>query len=183
MDEQDPTTAPASTREFVRAALEEHSRWLRTVLLARGVDPSELDDVFQEVAAAAVDGVDRLNDRQRVGPWLYRIAALSALEHRRKSGRRRRRLRAVAEDPPRAEPCDPLDWLIAREQEQLVRDAVRRLPSRDAEVLMLKHAEGWSYRQLATRLGVSEEAVQSRLHRARQRLRVELSRTGLAPVR
>lgn len=36
---------------------------------------------------------------------------------------------------------------------------------------MLKYSEGWSYRELAARLGVGEGAVEARLHRARRRLR------------
>jgi RNA polymerase sigma-70 factor (ECF subfamily) len=50
-----------------------------------------------------------------------------------------------------------------------------RVPKRDAELLMLKYTEDWSYRQLAEHLGVSESAIEARLHRARQRLRTELA--------
>ncbi|MEM9353169.1 MAG: sigma-70 family RNA polymerase sigma factor [Planctomycetota bacterium] len=177
-----PSPAPSNSRspqEFLRGALAEHGRWLRTVLAARGVDAGELDDVFQEVARQAVENVDRLRDRQRVAPWLYRIAATTALEHRRKAGRRRRREHEVAERQGEQETSDPLDWLLRRERESLVRQAVAKLPGRDAEVLMLKHAEGWSYRQLAEHLGIGEGAVQSRLHRARERLRAELARHGV----
>jgi RNA polymerase sigma-70 factor (ECF subfamily) len=51
-----------------------------------------------------------------------------------------------------------------------------RLPRRDADVLVLKYAEHWSYRQLAEHLGTTESAVEARLHRARARLREELNR-------
>ena len=47
----------------------------------------------------------------------------------------------------------------------LVRDAVERLPRRDREILLLKYTEDWSYRELAGHLGVSESAVEARLHR------------------
>ena len=42
---------------------------------------------------------------------------------------------------------------------------------------MLKYTEDWSYRALAEHLGISESAVETRLHRARGRLR---TRTGRA---
>ena len=45
----------------------------------------------------------------------------------------------------------------------------------DGEILLLKYTEDWSYRQLAAHLGISESAVEARLHRARQRLRSELA--------
>ena len=51
---------------------------------------------------------------------------------------------------------------------------MQRMLPRDAEILLLKYTEDWSYRQLAARLGISENAVKARLHRARLRLRSEL---------
>ena len=170
------------THDFLRHSLAEHGRWLRTVLVARGIDRQELDDVFQEVAAAAVENIDRLRDRNRVGAWLYRVAVATALEHRRKAGRRRKRERIASQTRGEAHHADPLDWLMDRERDRMVQEAIRRLPPRDAEVLMLKHAEDWTYRQLAQHLGISEFAVQSRLHRARERLRVELQRADVTPA-
>jgi RNA polymerase sigma-70 factor (ECF subfamily) len=67
--------------------------------------------------------------------------------------------------------CDPLDWLLADERNALVRKALERLPKRDAEILLLKYTEDWSYKQLAERLGLSTSAVEARLHRARQKMR------------
>jgi RNA polymerase sigma-70 factor (ECF subfamily) len=48
------------------------------------------------------------------------------------------------------------------------------LNSKDAELLLLKYTEDWSYHELAAHLGISHSAVETRLHRARQRLRAEL---------
>lgn len=71
---------------------------------------------------------------------------------------------------------EPPHWLMARERSELVRAAVAGLGEQDAEILLLKYTEGWSYRQLAEHLGLSEGAVESRLHRARERLRIALTR-------
>lgn len=160
----------------------EHRRWLRTVLAARGVERDSLDEVLQEVAAAACRGADQLNDRDRVGPWLYRIAVVQALQYRRRAGRRRRLVEryagsGVARDE--AVDHDPLAWLLAEETQQLVRQAIARLPQRDAELLLLKYTEDWSYRDLAEHLGMSVSAVEARLHRARGRMRSALA--SLAP--
>ena len=70
---------------------------------------------------------------------------------------------------------DPLEWLLAKERRQQVRLALGRLAKRDVELLLLKYTEEWSYRQLAAHLGISESAVEARLHRARGRLRGELA--------
>ena len=42
-----------------------------------------------------------------------------------------------------------------------------QLPRRDAEILLLKYTENWSYHQIAAHLGIGHSAVEARLHRAR----------------
>src|SRR5215207_6589886 len=108
------------------AALAEHSRWLRTVLAARGVGRPALDDVMQTICTAAAKSVASLKDPGRIGPWLYRIAVVQALQYRRRTGRRRRlieRYAAGGTAPAEAVDCDPLAWLMAEETQQLVRQA------------------------------------------------------------
>lgn len=161
------------------AELARHGRWLRTVVLARVGDPWAVEDVLQEVAVAAVKNGHRLRDAGRCGPWLYRVAVVAALQYRRRQGRGRKRIERFAQRAARAEAdrqeSDPLDWLLADEQRAMVRQALACLRPRDAEVLLLKYTEDWSYQDLAEQLGVSSSAVEARLHRARQKLRRALA--------
>ena len=102
----------------------------------------------------------------------------SRLLYRRKTGRQRSLVdryaarKAVSEID--ASPS-PLGWLVRDERQQLVQQALRRLPPRDAELLILKYAEGYGARELAERLGVAVATIETRLHRARNRLRAELA--------
>jgi len=174
-----PPRRDADQRIDWQAALAEHDRWLRTVVFSRLGEPQAVDDVMQEVALAAVEQRAPLTDPAKVAPWLYRLAVVQSLLYRRTMGRRRKltdryaqRFRPTEQDT--REP-DPLGWLLAEEQRGKVREAMDRLRPRDAEMLMLKYTEDWSYRDLARHLGISESAVEARLHRARKRLRQELA--------
>src|SRR5205807_7295851 len=163
-----------------QAALAQHDRWLRTVVLARVGEPQAVDEVLQEVALAAVKQAAPLADRSKVAPWLYRLAVLQSLLYRRKAGRRRRLKERYIEAAPerdrtRPAPIDPLNWLIAQERRSLVRRALTKLAPKDAEILLLKYTEDWNYHQIAAHLGISHAAVETRLHRARSRLRQELA--------
>ncbi len=162
-----------------QAALAEHDRWLRTVVYARLGERQAVDEVMQEVSLAAVEQRWPLADPAKVAPWLYRLAVTQSLLYRRKHGRRRNLTRRYAERfRPGEQDCreaDPLEWLLAEERRDQVRSALARLTRRDAEILLLKYTEDWSYRQLARHLGISESAVEARLHRARKRLRAELA--------
>jgi len=162
-----------------KAVLAQHERWLRTVVYVRLGEPQAVDDIMQEVSLAAVRQRSPLNDPAKVAPWLYRLAVTQSLLYRRKQGRRRR---LVSDYADRARPTeedrrevDPLEWLLADERRQMVRLALGRIPKRDAEILSLKYSEDWSYRELTERLGISQTALQARLHRARQRLRDQLT--------
>ena len=53
------------------------------------------------------------------------------------------------------------------------------LSGADAEILLLKYGERWSYREIAERLGITEKAVDARLLRAEARLRHELAELGI----
>jgi RNA polymerase sigma factor (sigma-70 family) len=174
----DPTHGNSTTvasRIDWPAALTEHGRWLRSVVLARVGERQAVDEVLQNIAVAAIEHGDRLRDPTKVAPWLYRLAVIASLQYRRRQGRGKKLIDRYANhttpnDADLDEP-DPLDWLLAGEQRKLVRSALRRMPRRDAEILILKYTEDWSYRQLAEHLGLSTSAVEARLHRARRKMR------------
>ncbi len=177
-----PTTEPELAAARVLdwgATLAEHERWLRRVVASRLGEPQAVDEVMQDVALAAVAQRSPLLNPARAAVWLYRLAVRHVLIYRRKSGRQRglvhryaaRRALSNVDTAP-----SPLAWLVNEERQKLVQDALRRLPPRDAEILVLKHAEGFTARELAERLGVAVATVETRLHRARHRLRIEAGR-------
>ena len=178
---------PASNHIDWSAALALHGRWLRTVVIARVGDPWAVDDVLQELAVAAVKNGHQLRDPGSCGPWLYRLAVVTALQYRRRQGRGRKLVerftqRVPPTDTDRRE-LDPLDWLLADEEKALVRKALACLPRRDAEILLLKYTEDWTYKELAEHLGLSASAVEARLHRARQKMRHAIAHLDPAIVK
>jgi RNA polymerase sigma-70 factor (ECF subfamily) len=168
------------------AELARHERWLRTVIFARVGEPQAVDEVMQEVAMAAVAQKAPLADPTKVAPWLYRLAITQSLMYRRTCGRARKLTDRYAERVRPAEgdsrTPDGLEWLLADERRRTLRQALEALPRRDAEILMLKYTEDWSYHEIANRLGIGHSAVEARLHRARNRLRESLARLGVTAV-
>jgi len=164
------------------ALLAVHEGWLRKVILARTGEPQAVDEVFQRVALAAVEQRAPLVRSDRSAPWLHRLAVIQSARYRRKLGRERKALRKLTEKPPHlgnGYAASALAWLVARERHERTQEALARLAGGDAEILMLKYGERWSYRQIAERLGITEKAVDARLMRARGRLRRELAGLGI----
>jgi RNA polymerase sigma-70 factor (ECF subfamily) len=184
-----PTTALTGEEAAARpsgldwdAILSDHKRWLRRLVTARLGEPQAVDEVMQDVALAVVSQSRRpaWSQPAHLVGWLYRLTVRQVLIHRRKAGRRRGLIerytkRGGALDVERHDQPSPLGWLLLDERRQIVRDALGRLPPRDADLLILKYAEGWTARELAERLNLEISTVEARLHRARRKLRTELA--------
>jgi RNA polymerase sigma-70 factor (ECF subfamily) len=176
-----PTSNDTQSSVDWGACLAAHEGWLRKVILARTGEPQAVDEVFQRVALAAIDR-GSIADPAKVAPWLHRVAVVQSLRHRRKLGRERRAVSRFADRQLQLGngfAGDALALLLARERTQQIRESLLRLPGADAEILLLKYGERWSYRQIAERLGITEKAVDARLLRARSRLRSQLHELGI----
>lgn len=157
----------------------QHQRWLWTVICARLGEQEGVDEVMQELGLAIARQQHTLRQAEAAVPWMYRLAVRQALLYRRKRGRQRRLADRYREHcltgGTAAVPPDPLSWLLSCERRELVRTALAHLAPKDAELLLLKYTEGWSYHELASHLGVSHSAVEARLYKARQRMRAALT--------
>lgn len=175
-----PSTAAEQRLSQVEAHITENLGWLRSVVMARLGEPQAVEEVVQEVCVAAIAGIDRLSDMSKLGPWLYQIAVRQCMLFRRKHGRRRKFVERYKADMQPTEVdgrvTEPLAWLLAEERSTQFRRALQELVPRDREILLLKYQQDWSYHEIADKLGISESAVEARLHRARGRLRKHLLR-------
>lgn len=158
-------------------AIADHEAWLRTALYARLGESQAVDEVMQEVSLAACGLKTPLLEPQKAGAWLYRVAIRQAMLFRRRRGRHARMIDrlTVQFEGRRQDQASPLDFLLLRERGQMVRDAMKRLESRDVEILLLRYTQDWSCQEMARHLGVSVSCIETRLHRARLRLRTELN--------
>lgn len=95
----------------------------------------------------------------------------------RRAGREDRHLRLRPEEP---EP-GPGDGLATAETASVVRNAVRRLPPDQQEVVELAYFRGLSYRAVAQTVGIPEGTAKSRVRLALSRLEGMLDRSLLEP--
>jgi RNA polymerase sigma factor (sigma-70 family) len=107
------------------------------------------------------------------GGWLTVATAHTALNLLR-SGRRRTAREEAAGDGPTVVP-DVADLVITREERKSVRDALARLPHRQAAALVLRHS-GLSYAEVAAALDLSPGSVGTTVRRAESVLLKELNR-------
>ena len=155
------------------AAFLENHRWLWAVVYARLGDHGATDDVLQEVSLAAVRESNATEIRQ-VRAWLYQVAVRQVLMFQRRESRYRKRIEHYSHSTKSSEFSRSAELLSASEQQDLVRNALHCVKPSDRQVLLLKYCQELSCQQIADLLGVQETTIQSRLLRARRRLRAQL---------
>ncbi len=159
--------------------LTDNCRWLHSVLYARLNDRQATEDVYQEICWSVLDNKPSI-PIDKPAAWLYRVAVRHASSYIRSESRLRLRNRTYAEtkENARDEKSDwtnPQSWIFAQEQSDLIAAALTQLKTSERQVLFLKYNEGWKCRKIGEVMGVSESTVQTRLLRARQKLRQLLS--------
>jgi RNA polymerase sigma-70 factor (ECF subfamily) len=143
------------------------------LLTATAVTPADAEDALQEAFIAAWRSAADFTGTDSARGWILTIAR-NALH---------RRYRRRVGEPETFEPLDglgaaagwgaeePPDVLLERlEDRERLRRALDALPAPDREVLILRDLEELSGEETARMLGLSLQAMKSRLHRARLRL-------------
>jgi RNA polymerase sigma factor (sigma-70 family) len=151
--------------------VERHRTRIRSVAHAVLGDWAEAEDVTQEALLAAHATLARLRDPERFGAWLTAIAGNLA-----KMRLRSRRAGWTSLDELAGGLLSPSSE--ASEESELVREALDVLSGLQREAVLLHYVEGLSTTEIAALRGESPGAVRVRLHRARGRLRHELSVLG-----
>jgi len=151
----------------------------RVYRVARAIikDEAEAEDIMQQAYVNAFTHLHQFENRATFSTWLTRIAIYEALGRRRRS----RASTSLSEDEDgeaiplmdTARP-DPERQAYASELKTLLEDSVDALPEHYRAVFMLREVEGLSTAETAEGLDLGEEAVKTRLHRARAMLRREL---------
>ena len=126
-------------------------------------------ELTQEAFVKAWQALPEWQPDAQFRTWLFRIAANAATD----ALRRRKVVQFVAldadYDAPDGGPA-PEAQLQAKQQLKALDTALRRLPSDQREIVLLREIEDMSYSEISATLGISEGTVKSRLARAREAL-------------
>lgn len=168
------------------ALMERHAAGLHQFLARFTGDSEEARDLAQEAFVRVYRHRQRFRSGRRFTTWLYAIAANLARNHLRWRGRHAANP-LTSEDPETGrggvEPAaltarGPAPDQAAESTERItaVRRAVGQLPPDLREALVLCEWEALAVAEAAAVLRTTPKAVESRLYRARQRLRQDLAR-------
>jgi RNA polymerase sigma-70 factor (ECF subfamily) len=132
---------------------------------------ADRDDLRQEIAMALVTGLPNYRGDSSVRTYVLRIAHNCGI---RRIARRRAASAPLDESAHPASAPSPEQETASRQDAARLADLVRELPLGARQVLVLT-LEGLSQREIAEVLGLEENVVSVRLHRARNALRMRLA--------
>jgi RNA polymerase sigma-70 factor (ECF subfamily) len=137
----------------------------------------EAEDVMQEAYVRAFVNLDQFAGEAKFSTWLTKIAVYEALGRLRRAKRKEELQETMdsGDSPERA--------AYGRELQSAIESAVDALPPMYRTVFVLREVEDMSVTETADCLGITEESVKTRCHRARSLLRRRLERAiGVAAV-
>ena len=145
---------------------------------------SDAEDLVQETLLRAYRAIDRFDGR-------YPRAWLLTIMRNANINRARKKTPDLLDDPVRtferstrfADTSTPEDDVVAPVFDAVVQDAYDRLPDNFRNVVELVDLNGLAYAEAAEILDVPVGTVMSRLHRARKRIRDEITERGLDALR
>jgi RNA polymerase sigma factor (sigma-70 family) len=153
-------------RDAFSMLVETHYDFIHAVAWRWSGAAGDAEDIAQEVCIRLAQAIRGFKGASAFRTWLYTLTLNAVRDHQRQAARRKRNEERLASDPVYAATDDGADgqgdWLWA---------AVRTLPEKQRDTVLLVHAEGLSHAAAAEIIGCSEKTVSWHLHEARKRLK------------
>lgn len=143
-------------------------------------DPEDAKDVLQDTMLAMARGLQDFRGASSLSTWLYRVAQSYCIKKRRQSkfAPHVQTLSSLSPNDAESIVSDqkrPDEFFESLELEEQLRRAIDGLEPEQRDVLLLRDSEGLTAGEVAEVLGISEQAVKSRLHRARVVVRAAMT--------
>ena len=144
--------------------LHQHKGILFKIVRAYAFNAHDRDDLFQEIALQLWRSIPEFRGESKASTWIYRVALYVASAWTRREQRQppTKPLDAVAQTlTMTAQPSDPrVDWLY---------EQIAQFEPIDRSICLLM-LDGFSYKEMAEMLGISESNVGVKMHRIKRRL-------------
>ena len=181
----DATSTPDEDRDLMRrvqfgdeaalgALMQRWERPLKGVIARLVFNAREAEDLAQETFVRVWQQRDKYNASAPFRPWIFTLA-VNLARNRLRWWRRRPEIALEEWTESASDEADSgANAAVRTERAAAVRDAIALLPTDLREAIVLSEYEQMSHAEVAAAVGVTAKAVEMRIHRARERLRVAL---------
>jgi RNA polymerase sigma-70 factor, ECF subfamily len=180
MHEADPSwlvsQCLAGNEDAIEWLVRHHEEGVFKLALSIVYDEAEAREITQETFLSALRSLRRYREQQSFKAWLYTIAVNHSRSHLRKQ-KARERLQSTLAGIFRLEiqkQDSPEEAVILNEKEAVLWKILTELDERHRIVLVLRYFHDMQISEIAAILSIHEGTIHSRLHSAREKLRIAL---------
>ena len=130
----------------------------------------DAEDIAQDVCARLGQAITRFDGQARFTTWLYQVVLNATRDHQRKQHANLRKLADFAREP-QAHQLQAEAKEAENDALESLWHAVRQLPQRQCDAVMLVFAEELTHSEAAKVLGCAEGTVSSNIHDAKKKLK------------
>ncbi len=161
------------SHEAFRVLVERHMKEVYNIAYSFVNDHDDAEDVAQESFVRVFQSIHKFRGDSLFSTWLYRIVANMSLNRLREhKGKRLRETPASLADGP--SPVGDGPDSSPQEIRAAVERAIHELPTMQRAVVILRHLDGLSTKQVSSILSCSHGTVKTQLHRALKKVRLSM---------
>lgn len=175
MDAELVDKAVSGDRQAFGQLVERHYDFVHAVAWRWSGNTADAEDIAQDVCVRLGSAIRGFRGTSRFRTWLYTLTLNAARDHRRRQTRDCTGMQAYASEQAVLGAGDSGE----DEREQALWTAVRGLPEKQCDAVLLVYAEGMSHAAAADVLGCSESTVSWHVHAARKRLKTVLGKEAV----
>ena len=153
-----------------------HSGRLYSVACRVLGNPTDAEDLLQEIFLAAHRKLESFRGESALGTWLYRLAMNLCLDHLRSRANRSGQLTDSLDEEFGLDDVGSRRLAERTVARMDLERALAQLPDGCRTAFVLHDVEGLEHREVAAALGIAEGTSKSQVHKARMRLRAMLGR-------
>jgi RNA polymerase sigma-70 factor, ECF subfamily len=162
--------AQAGERSAFSALVERHYKLVQGCAWRRAGNRADAEDIAQDVMAKFGLAIFSLKEPAALRGFLLRLTINAVTDHFRKRTRETRGTEAYMSDPS-VEAGEAAN----DEEDAALWAAVRRLPEKQRDAVLLVYADGASHREAAEAMAIAESTVSFHIHEAKKRLKLFLT--------
>jgi RNA polymerase sigma-70 factor (ECF subfamily) len=140
-------------------------------------NPTDAEDLLQEIFLTAHRKLDGFRGESSLGTWLYRLATNQCLDYLRSRAARTGQMTDALDDDPTLADAGSRGLAEQTVTKMDLERALARLPEGCRAAFVLHDIEGLEHREVGEVLGIAEGTSKSQVHKARMRLRTLLRET------
>jgi len=157
-----------------RVLVERHMKQAYNVAYNFVNDHDEAEDIAQESFIRIYHAIGSFRNEAGFGTWLYRIVTNLSLNRLRQK-KYITRIDPIEMDAFMSNALTPIDEHHRRDMHALIEHALHELPTLQRAVVILRHLNGLSTKQVSTILRCSEGTIKTHLHRGIKKMKVKLN--------